>query len=101
METPARARSVGVEVCRRMRLCCFARAIGEMLFWVAPARVKNGQTKMSPSILCHCQGTVSDGEGDCLVAEIRCRWRRGLQNLIFGNFIRRVHWFGAADFLGG
>ena len=42
-----------MEVCRWMRLRRFARAIGEMLFRIASARVENGQTKMSPSILRH------------------------------------------------
>src|SRR5207248_3772476 len=65
METSTRARGIGVEVRRWMRLRCFARAIGKLLFQIASARVENGQTKMRLIIMRHRKGTVSDVVGRC------------------------------------
>src|ERR1700704_1382359 len=53
MKTPMRARGIAVKVGRWMWFRCFARAIGELLFRIAPARVENGQTKMRRIILRH------------------------------------------------
>ena len=61
----ARAGGISVEICRGMWFGCLARAIGEVLFRIAAARVENGQTKRRRIILSHRRGTVSDANWDC------------------------------------
>src|SRR5436309_1085257 len=63
METAACAGRIGVEVCWLMRLRRFPRAIGEMLFRIASARIENSQTKWRRVILRHRKCRVSDEVG--------------------------------------
>ena len=68
MKSSVRARGIGVEVRRRMRLRRLAGAIGKMLFGIASAGIQNGQPRW--------------GELSCAMERGRYQMKRGVRRWI-------------------